>query len=115
MGRGDIDPIKYGWKIANGSYILNTGYSKVCPDVILKLAHCKCKSKTPCSSRSCGCRSAGLTCTDVCECSGECGNSQLGEEDELVHADVADQHANIYQGDAQVEPEESGDIDFYDL
>lgn len=115
MGRSDIDPIRYGWKMENGSYGLKTGYSKVCPDAILKLVCCKCKSKTPCASRSCGCKSAGLSCTDICECSSECENSRLIEEDELVHADVADQQENIDEVDAQVEHEESGVVDSYDL
>ncbi len=85
----------------------------MCPDAIVKIVSCKCKSKTPCVSRHCSCKRAGLLCTDVCDCVNDCDNREHDEEDELVHADVVgENNGEVEVNDGEVEVD---DIDFYNI
>ena len=72
-----LDPCNYGWEF-NGEERRIIRPSKLpagikfAPDDILKSTKCKCSS-SQCKLRKCSCVSAGLRCTDFCQCS-QCEN-----------------------------------------
>jgi Tesmin/TSO1-like CXC domain. len=55
----------------------------------LEYVTCACKKKDKCQQQSCKCRSNGLSCTDLCKCSG-CENVEKDEEIEYEDDDDSD-------------------------
>ena len=77
-----LDPSSYGWRLSNGLYTPATGVDNVCPAAITEMICCNCKKD--CSSQSCGCKKLGVQCTELCNCSALCTNS---EHDDNVEND----------------------------
>ena len=66
MGNADLDPMEWGWEIAESLLIPVKMTLPPAPDYLLKVIHCGCK--LGCDSKRCNCRKHGL------ECSAGCGN-----------------------------------------
>ena len=94
LSDGDIDPLRWGWKIVNGKYYPIMTDIEAGPPDILKIIRCGCKGS--CNSR-CSCRKAGLKCAFSCkECHGvTCSNAVevldiIQEEDDDVERNIFD-------------------------
>jgi len=77
----DIEPLKWGWKIADDNFVGITTDKEAGPQDLLKIIRCSCKGS--CDKR-CSCGKAGLECSSYCkECGGvSCNNSKAYESDE---------------------------------
>lgn len=69
LGREDIVPEGRGWLLTENGYVPVQGHMNVCPREILEFISCKCT--TDCSRRQCSCKTAGLSCTEACQCDEE--------------------------------------------
>ena len=84
----------HGWRMENGTLVVNWMTEAPAPDNVLQDVHCRCK-KSKCNNKSCSCKSAQLPCTDLCGCL-DCENndnistnntsSDESEEDDAVDA-----------------------------
>lgn len=71
----DLNPCDWGWKLKEQIYFPVMTKIPAAPENILKMIFCSCEGD--CSSR-CGCREAGLKCSNICSrCRGDsCLNSR---------------------------------------
>ena len=69
-----LDPLNHEWR-KKGS-ILHSTYipdgQLIAPEEVLNLIKCGCK--TECKSAMCSSNVAGLSCTEFCNCKGNCAN-----------------------------------------
>lgn len=95
LGNTTIDPQIWGWvKDDDGMLTPVKSSEPPAPDYILNAIFCRCA--TGCNKR-CGCRKAGIHCSPVCGCEGECLNHPpVPEED--IDEDIDDE---IFQTDMQ--------------
>lgn len=98
------NPEEWGWKKVNGSLQPVTTLLEPAPESILQLISCNCK--TDCSSR-CGCRKAGLRCSEICgHCQGmQCLNACMEPICDSEDIDSIPKHAGelqdiFYEADA---------------
>ena len=75
IGRDDLNPEKWGWKIKDNKLQPITTDLPPAPAKLLKVICCNCK--TDCDTKRCSCRKHGLDCSPACgECQGlHCSNS----------------------------------------
>ena len=75
----DLEPIHWGWKLRNDSFVPIMTDEEPGPSDLLKIVRCTCREM---SDKRCSCRKAGLTCTSSCkECRGLfCNNSEQIKE-----------------------------------
>ena len=67
-----LDPLEYGWKRDGNFFFPETTDDDIAPFSVINLVSCQCKLK--CNKR-CGCFINGLVCTDFCNCSDFCENT----------------------------------------
>ena len=65
-----VDPTEWGWKKKDEHFEPLWSTLPKVADACNELKRCKCKVK--CAVNMCSCRKAGLVCTDLCMCSGQC-------------------------------------------
>ena len=72
-----VDPVSHGWIMENGIYspCHHPNTIELIPHCLKKVIRCQCSSEGACSSRRCGCVSAGLSCTEFCRCQEMCHNA----------------------------------------
>ena len=68
-------PVGHGWQMVDGKLQVLWMEGDVASPDILKLSYCRCK-KTLCGSGRCSCVTAGLRCSDICQCSEGCKNRE---------------------------------------
>ena len=71
MGRTDVNPKDWGWRIVDGKMMPVRCSLSPAPDNLLKIIKCtikiiKCNCKTGCNSGRCTCRKNGLFCLSAC-------------------------------------------------
>lgn len=74
----DLAASEWGWRLVNGQPHPILTQKAPAPDALLKLIFCNCT--TGCA-RACGCRKAGIQCSQLCIqcCGGGCTNSEKVE------------------------------------
>lgn len=80
-----LDPQRLGW-VRDDSGVLNPlkTTDPPAPDCVLNSIFCRCA--TGCGGR-CGCRKAGIHCSSVCGCQGDCLNSSPFLEENIEEED----------------------------
>ena len=62
-----LNPEGYGWTKDEVNKTMTPTYApeniKPVPDYMLETVKCGCKSATPCSTKRCGCKEKGISCT----------------------------------------------------
>ena len=74
-----LPPQQWGWKLHEGILVPVESDLPPAPQRLMNIVSCGCKSGC---GHSCGCRKAGMVCSEICvECAGvSCGNSPIVEE-----------------------------------
>ena len=87
-----VDIAAYGWELVSGAGCVPTPRIARGPaalPALMDVINCQCKAVgKACSSHSCSCHSAGLSCTPYCYCVGEamCFNPfTKHDENEAIH------------------------------
>lgn len=74
------DPEQWGWKKTKDGLEPVTTLQPPAPQAVLKLISCKCKKTC---QKNCGCKKAGLKCSNMCvNCESSCNNMPLTEIEE---------------------------------
>jgi len=78
----ELDPTDWGWKVTEGKMIPYMTDLEPAPKALLRVIRCKCK--TGCGTKRCGCRGLGLDCTPACgDCRGICENIRREDSDDI--------------------------------
>ena len=87
LGEDGLNPIDWGWNLADGKFEPVMTDIEPGPPEILNVIRCKCKitTKGQCSNNVCSCRKHGLSCVSACqECRGcDCMNATKTNTEEL--------------------------------
>ena len=62
--QSDTNPLEWGWKLQNNTYVPVMSDMNAAPDTLLKMVHCNCT--TACSTTRCSCKRYGLFCSTAC-------------------------------------------------
>ncbi|KAJ8040904.1 hypothetical protein HOLleu_15348 [Holothuria leucospilota] len=80
-------PTEYSWKLVDGQLIPILCTNPPAPEALLELRRCSCRGS--CGTNRCGCKRNLMACTDACECSDGCENTEdltpeIEDDDELL-------------------------------
>lgn len=87
LGNKDVNPVEWGWSLANGTLYPLHSTKPPAPEEVIKLVSCNCKVSC---KNNCSCVKASLDCTAMCGvCRGCCTNVTVIHEEDPVE-DVMD-------------------------
>lgn len=98
-----LNPCDWGWAKTTTMYIPIRTTDILAPASVLKLIHCSCQSNC---GKACGCRKAGLLCTNICKnCKGDtCSNCET-----VIVAEENEDDINNFNIDEEITVDETGD------